>query len=147
MTRAGREPAEDVKRRLVTACQEVGLTVTNASMHLTKELGARVVHVEGKVAGWSHEAPTLSTLAIVKETGDWPKTIDIRCVASDEDPAMLSGPWMKGRRAVAFGELIEQLQETLKEREMVIAAAKSGIAGPYKFQRSVWEQVDLFEPQ
>ncbi len=54
---------------------------------------------------------------------------------------------MKGRSAVAFGELIEQLQEMLKEREMVIAAAKSGIAGPYKFQRSVWEQVDLFGAQ
>ncbi len=147
MTRAGREPAEDVKRRLVAACQEVGLTVTSARMHLSKEAGSRVVHVEGTVAGWMHEVPTLSALAIVKQTGDWPESVDIRCVGSDEDPAMLSGPWMKGRSAVQFGELIEQLQETLKEREMVIAAAKSGIAGPYKFERSVWEQVDLFGAQ
>ena len=42
--------------------------------------------------------------------------------------------------------MIEQLQETLKEREMVIAAVKSGVAGPYKFERSVWEQVDPLGP-
>jgi len=50
---------------------------------------------------------------------------------------------MKGRSAVPFGELIEQLQETLKERDVVIAATESGVAGPYRFERSVWEQVDL----
>ena len=143
MTRAGREPAEDVKRRLVAACQEVGLTVTSARMHLIRKAGARVVHVEGKVARWSHEVPTLSILTSVKETGDWPESVDIRCVGSDEDPVMLSGPWMKGRNEVAFGELIEQLQETLKEREMVIAAVRSCVEGPYKFERSVWEHVDL----
>jgi hypothetical protein len=146
LTRAGREPAEDVKRRLVAACQEVGLAVTSARMHLSKEAGTRVVHVEGKVAGWSHEVPTLSILASIKETGDWPESVDIRCVGSDEDPAMLSGPWMKGRNEVAFGELIDQLQETLKEREIVIAAVKSGVPGPYKFERSVWEQVDPLGP-
>ncbi len=146
MTRAGREPAEDVKRRLVAACQEVGLTVTSARMHLVREAGARVVHVEGTVAGWSHEVPTLSVLASVKEAGDWPESVDIRCVGSDEDPAMLNGPWMKGRSKVAFGGLVEQLQETLKEREMVIAAVKSGVPGPYRFERSVWEQVDLLGP-
>ena len=146
MSRAGREPAEDVKRRLVAACQEVGLTVTSARMHLNKEAGARVVHVEGKIAGWLHEVPTLSILATVKETGDWPKSVGIRCVGSDEDPVMLSGPWMKGRSEVVFDELIEELQETLKERDMVVAAVKLGVAGPYKFERSAWEQVDLLGP-
>ncbi len=34
MTRAGREPAEDVKRRLEAACEEVGLAVAYATMHL-----------------------------------------------------------------------------------------------------------------
>ena len=146
MTRAGREPAEDVKRRLVAACQEVGLTVTSARMHLIKEAGARVVHIEGKVTGWPHEVPTLSILASVKETGDWPESVGIRCVGSDEDPTMLSGPWMKGRSTVAFSDLIEELQETLREREIVVAAVKSGVPGPYKFERSVWEQVDLLGP-
>jgi hypothetical protein len=145
LSRAGREPAEDVKRRLVAACHEVGLTVASARMHLIKEAGSRVVHVEAKVPGWSHELPTLSILATVKQTGDWPESVDIRCIGSDEDPAMLAGPWMKGRNEVPFGELVEQLEETLKERELVIAAAKSGVKAPYKFDRSVWKPVSLFE--
>ena len=45
MTRAGREPAEDLKRRLVAACQEVGLGVTSANMHLLREAATRIVHV------------------------------------------------------------------------------------------------------
>ena len=122
-----------------------GMPDTSARMHLIKEAGARVVHVAGTVAGWPHEVPTLSILATVKETGDWPEFVDIRCVGSDEDPVMLRGPWMKGRNAVAFGELIEPLQETLEERDMVIAAVKSGVAGPHRFERSVWEQVDLLD--
>jgi hypothetical protein len=50
---------------------------------------------------------------------------------------------MKGRNEAAFGELLEELQETLKERETVIAAVKSGVAWPCEFDRSVWEQVEL----
>jgi hypothetical protein len=147
LTRAGREPAEDVKRRLVVACQEVGLTVTSARMHLIRQVGARVICVESKVAGWLYESATLSVLASVTESGDWPKSVDIRCFGSDEDPVRLTGPWMKGRGDVPFDELIGQLQETLKERETVIAAARSGIKGPYKFNRSVWEQVDLLRSE
>lgn len=142
LTRAGREPAEDVKRRLVAACQEVGLTVSSARMHLIQGAGARVIHVEGKLAGWPHEIATLSILATVPQSGDWPESVDIRCAGTDEEPTMY-GPWMKGRSEVAFDELIVQLQETLKEREMVIAARKSGVAGPYRFERSIWEQVRL----
>jgi hypothetical protein len=144
VSRAGREPAEDVKRRLVAACQEVGLTVTSARMHMLPGSAARVVHVQGNVDGWPHETTPLSVLACVKESGDWPESIDIRCVGSEEDPMRLTGPWMRGRSEVPFGELVEQLQETLKERQMVIAAAKSGVARPYKFERAVWEEVDLF---
>lgn len=106
MPRAGREPAEDVKRGLVAACQEVGLTVASARMHLLKEAGVRVVHVQGKIAGWAHEAPTLSILASVTQTGVWPEYVDIRCCGSDEDPTMLTGPWMKGRDMVPFDELL-----------------------------------------
>jgi hypothetical protein len=51
---------------------------------------------------------------------------------------------MKGRDHVPFDELLDQLQETLKEREIVIVAAKSGVAGPYTFDRSVWEEFDLW---
>ena len=49
---------------------------------------------------------------------------------------------MKGRGEIAFAELIEQLRETLKEREQIIALASEGISGPYVFEQSVWETFD-----
>ena len=141
MTRAGREPAEDVKRRLRVVCEELGLKVTDAHMHMIKDAGVRIVHVGASVAGWEHDSPTASLMARVKLTGQWPEFVDIRCCATDEDPVRLDSPWMTGRGMVPFDELVEQLGETLEEREQVIAAVKMGIPGPYKFERSVWDRV------
>lgn len=145
MSRAGREPAEDVKRRLVAACQEVGLTIDSARMILLKERGHRVVHVGASVPGWPHECPMLSVMAYVKVTGDWPEGVDVRCVASDEDPVTVMGPRMTGRGCVPFSRLVDQLGDTLKEREEVMRLVKSGLQGPYKFERSVWDDVDLLK--
>ena len=144
MTRAGREPTEDVKRRLVAACQEVGLNVSSARMYLDKSVGARVVHVAASSPQWQHECPMISAMAIVKVTGEWSKEVDIRCTATNDDPVATAfwAPNMKGRGRVPLGELVEQLQETLEEREQVIAAIKLGVDGPYRFARAVWEKLD-----
>ena len=144
MTRAGREPAEDVKRRLVAACQEVGLLVRTASMHLSKEFGERLVHVDASLPDWPHEAGMLSLMAKVGVAGEWPQSVDIRCIASSENPISVTGPWMKGRDEAPFEKLIEELQATLSEREQVIVMAESGVVGPYVFEKSVWKHVDLF---
>ena len=145
MSRAGREPAEDVKRRLVAACQEVGLVVKTATMHLSKEFGERLVHVDAAPPDWPHDTGMLSVMTQVGVSGEWPTTIDIRCIASRENPASVLGPWMKGRDKVPFQRLIEELQATLNEREQVIEMAGSGVAGPYVFEKSVWKNVDLLE--
>jgi hypothetical protein len=52
---------------------------------------------------------------------------------------------MKGRQEVPFQELIEQLRETLKEREQVVDMVRAGIAGPYVFKQTVWDTIDLLE--
>ena len=70
MSRAGREPAEDVKRRLVAACQEVGLVVNTATMHLSKEHGVRLVHVEASVPDWPHDTGMLTVMAQVSVAGN-----------------------------------------------------------------------------
>lgn len=145
MTRAGREPAEDVKRRLVAACEEVGLIVVNASMHLSPQSGARVIHVGASLPGWNYESPTISLMARVTITGQWPDFVDVRCCGTEKNPSQTLGPWMRGRGMVPFLELIEQLRQTLAEREQVIAAAKKGIPGPYNFERSVWAPFDLLD--
>lgn len=142
MTRSGREPAEDVKRRIVTACKEVGLVVNKATMHLMKDDGLRIINVDASSSGWPHDTPMLAVMAIVKTCGSWPGTVDIRCTATNENPLLLSSPWMKGRDKVPFTELIEQLVETLAERDQVAALVQSGTPGPYVFPRSVWDSVD-----
>ena len=143
MSRAGREPAEDLKRRLSAACQEVGLVVSSARMTLVKGEKLRVIHVAASSHGWPHELPMVSLMAVISTGGDWNRTVDVRCSATDENPLSLCIPWMKGRGQVRLEELVEQLRETLNEREQVIAAIKCGIDGPYTFERSVWEVPDF----
>ena len=139
MSRAGREPAEDLKRRFVAVCQEVGLEVLDANMHLIRQVGSRVIHVGAARAGWQHECPMISLMASMPVTGDWPESADIRCCATDDDPLKMSCPWMKGRDKVPMAALVQELQETLREREEVVAAIKMGIPGPYRFERTVWK--------
>ena len=43
MSRAGREPAEDVKRRIASACKDAGLRIATARMYLRKNRGDRVI--------------------------------------------------------------------------------------------------------
>lgn len=145
MKRAGREPAEDVKRRLMAVCQEVGLTVAQATLRLLPRGGNRLVYVGASLPGWQYECSTLSVMAIVPVNGEWPDVVDIRCCATEADPAQVLGPWMQGRDQVPFTDLIENLRATLAERELVIAAAKRGMPAPYTFDRSVWKRVDPVE--
>ncbi len=51
---------------------------------------------------------------------------------------------MQGRGEVLLGERIEQIRETLAERQQVLAALQTGRRGPFKFERTVWKVVDLF---
>jgi hypothetical protein len=50
---------------------------------------------------------------------------------------------MQGRGAVLLGELIEQLRETLAERQQVLAAIRTGRRGPFEFERNIWKVADL----
>jgi len=104
---------------------------------------ARLIHVGASFPDWPYESPIVGLMATVPVTGRWPESIDIRCCATEGDPALLSGPLMRGRTNAPFAEVVEQLQATLAERTQVITAAKAGIAGPYRFEHSVWYVVDL----
>lgn len=57
--------------------------------------------------------------------------------------ANLNEPFLRGRSQVPFNDLVAELQETLNEREQVIAAMRMGIDGPYRFERTVWCRPDL----
>ncbi len=80
MMRAGREPAEDVKRRLVAACQEVGLEVRKAQMCLLKDRETRFVMVCACLPEWQHEIPMLSVQTWVSTSGEL-SPAEIHCQA------------------------------------------------------------------
>ncbi len=127
---------------LCARLKKLGLVVTNATMCLLPNGGARLIHVGASLPEWPYETPTIGLMASVPVTGLWPETIDIRCCATEGDPALNFGPWLKSRMNAPFAELLEPLQATLEERAQVIAAIKAGIAGPYHFEHSVWDVID-----
>ncbi len=143
MNRAGREPAEDVKRRMVSACQEVGLVVNHANMQLDRASSQRLVHVGASVAEWPHAVPTLSIMAWVPISGGHPQTVDIRCAGADDDPVLGNTLWMRGRGQVPFAQLIGELHDTLAERHQVLAFLRAGLPGPYRFEKTVWAGIDF----
>ena len=93
---------EDVKRRLVSASQEVGLVATTATMRLLPSGGSRLIYVGASFPDWPYETPTISLMATVPLTGSWPETIDIRCCATEGDPALTFGPWLRSRMKCAI---------------------------------------------
>ena len=113
-------------------------------MHLIHEIDARMILVGACIEGWQFDTPTLSIMASVPTSGDWPNSVEIRCSASEDDPLRLDGPILKGWGQVPLEELVSALRATVEEREKVLAAMKMGIPGPFMFEQSVWETVRLF---
>jgi hypothetical protein len=142
MSRAGREPAEDVKRRIVAACEAAGLKVNTARMYLRKFQGDRILLVAASPADWSYERPMVTVLTAVSVGGDWSGEVDVRCSASQNEPVVKFWeiPVMQGRNTVPMEDLPRQLHETMEEREQVVAAIRLGVTGPYTFERSRWQK-------
>jgi hypothetical protein len=81
MTRAGREPTEDAKRRIVAACREAGLKVVSARSYLRDDQGDRVIPVCASAPERPFEQVSISVMMAVTLKGDWTRTLDIRCAA------------------------------------------------------------------
>jgi len=142
MTRAGREPAEDAKRRIVTACREAGLRVLSARSYLRDDQGDRVIHVCASAPERPFEQVSISIMTAVTLTGDWTRMLDIRCAACEKDsdsPRVWDVPVMRGRDSVPLGGLATALAKTAEEQKQVVAAMKLGIGGPYTFENTRWE--------
>lgn len=139
MTRAGREPAEDVKRKLIAACRELGLDRVSARMTLMPAMNLRLVYVDAAPADWPSETPLVGLIASVATNGDCTGVRIIPASADDTSTAGLSGPFMKGRDRVPFVDVVEEVRATLAERQEVVAAVRSGRRGPFRFDYSVWE--------
>jgi hypothetical protein len=140
-TRAGREPAEDIKRRLVHICREAGLKVATARMYLREGQGDRLILIGATKPGANDDRWIVSIITPVSTCGEWSGEVDIRCSIAPEDllTHLRSGLVMRGRSAVPFEDLARQLRDTLEEREQVMAALNLGVDGPYTFRRARWE--------
>ncbi len=141
MSRAGREPAEDVKRRLIHICRDAGLKVTTARMYLRPEAGDRLILIGATKPTSRDERWIISIITIVSTNGDWSGELDIRCSISPEEllTQARSSLVMRGRSSIPFEDLKRQLRDTLDEREQVMAALNLGVEGPYTFRRARWE--------
>ena len=128
----------------MAACEEVGWNIQTANMIRDRDDGSRLILVGAIPAGWKHHTPMLSLMTQVSARGDWVGTVDVRCVAADEEPPPGWVPSLQGQGAALLGERIEQLRETLAERQQVLAAIRTGRHGPFEFARMVWKVADLF---
>ena len=87
MTRAGKEPAEDVKRAIRRAIELAGLKVHDLRMFKSTAVDGRIVVGAASPAGWPHEPPAIGLNALVGFDGAIGE-IEIRCAATDGDPLM-----------------------------------------------------------
>lgn len=142
MSRAGREPAEDVKRRIVAACASVGLKVNSARMYLRKFQSDRVILVAASPADWTGRRPMVTVLTTVSLDGDWSGRVDVRCSAGETESVVKFWdiPVMQGRNTVSLEDLPAQLCATIQEREQVVAAMRLGVTGPYTFSQTRWQK-------
>ena len=142
MRRAGREPAEDIKRRIVAACKHAGLIVLSARMYLRHDQNDRVILVLAAKPDRPWEQCSISIMTMVTVGGRWSGRLDIRCAAYDRnyDPDVWDTPVMRGRGAVPLEELMEALKKTVEEQEQVVAAMKMGVDGPYSFAETCWDK-------
>ena len=142
MARAGREPAEDVKRRIVAACKQAGLKVLSARMYLRHDQGDRVIHVCASSPDRPYDQVSVDIMTIVTLNGNWGGKLDIRCAACEikSDVNFWDIPMMRGRNSVPLEELVEAIKKTVEEQEQVVAAMKMGIDGPYTFDDTRWDK-------
>ncbi|MHC4477475.1 MAG: hypothetical protein ACYTF1_16830 [Planctomycetota bacterium] len=141
MIRAGREPAEDVKKRIVAVCQEAGLKVLSARMYLRHDQNNRVILVCASSPDNPFEKVSINIMTVVTLAGNWSGRLDIRCAACDikSDANFWDIPMMQGRNSVPLEESVEALSKTMEEQEQVIAAMKLGIDDPYRFEKTTWQ--------
>jgi hypothetical protein len=131
MVRAGREVAEDVKRRLEEACREAGLAVGESQFCLTGTGKARWVLVDASPPGWPHALPALDLWTTVQVSGGM-DDVQIRCLATDEDPAVAicRAPTLR-ECFVPLDLLSFTLKAVLAERQTVMAFMVEGRKPPF----------------
>jgi len=130
VTRAGKEPAEDVKRAIRRAIEFAGLEVSEVRMFKTEQLDGRIVLGGASPAGCPYEQPAVSFMAVVGFDGAVGE-VEIRCSASDGDPLMdlYTAPNLQ-KCSCRLDDLPTTLKEVWVSRREVIARLEAGEVEP-----------------
>lgn len=139
MTRAGREPAEDVARRMVAALQAAGLVVKHRTKRLTVERDGRVVIVTGSHPGWQHECQMMEVSAFVDLAGTV-SLCRVNCTTTDDDP--VQSIWMVpmvNDWTILLDELPNVVRVIVRERGEIIRMMAEGKKPPFPGLHWPWE--------
>lgn len=139
MIRAGKEPAEDVRRAFVRAIELAGLKVDRVRMFTGQSVAGRFIMGTAKPESWTHESPALGLQTFVDFTGEIGK-VEIRCIATDADPLMnvFAAPTLR-HCSCELESLPETIQAVWAERRLVIDWVQQGERDSRFVGRWVWE--------
>lgn len=137
MTRAGNEPAEDMKRAIRRAIELAGLEVQEVRMYTSPGRG-RMVHGAASPADWPHSVPAIELPALVGLDGAI-SDVQIRCAATDDDPVLqvFNAPNVQ-RCECPLANLPTTLKEVWVARREVIARLKTGESAPIFDGKWTW---------
>ena len=146
MTRAGKEPAEDVKRAIRRAIELAGLEVAELRMFKSTRLDGRIVVGAASPAGWPHDPPAIGLRAVVGFDGSIGE-IEIRCAATDGDPVMemFNAPYIQQCNC-RLANLSTTLKEVWVVRREVIARLRAGESAPIFDGKWKWAIVSMDLP-
>ena len=141
MTRAGKEPAEDVKRAIRRAIKFAGLEARDVRMFKSPGLDGRIVLGSASPAGWPYDLSAIELFAMVGFDGAVGE-VQVRCTASDDDPLMgaFIAPHLQ-RCQCRLVDLLPTLKEVWVARRDVIARLAAGEVPPIfdgKWNWAVW---------
>jgi hypothetical protein len=138
MTRAAREPADDVVRRIATACRAANLDAVKRHNLLMRERRIRFILVGAAPKGWSHNVPMLEVHTDMDLAGNV-GTIRIRCSATKDDPArdVWVAPTLRDAE-VSLDELPHTLRMICRERDEVIRLIAEGRQPPFAGLHWTW---------
>jgi hypothetical protein len=136
VTREGREPAADLKKRLVAICEEAGLDVTG---HISLWGERRIIWAEARSPQWPHETfVQIRLLASMGTNGDWNGSVDVSAPAPRPDDDFGSRMVILQRPPVPLTDLPAVLHETLEQQRFVMAARLNKERGPWVFGEAEW---------
>jgi hypothetical protein len=145
MSRAGREPAEDVIRRMTAACEAAGLVVSGRQNRILRQSKLRLIHVWAARKDWPHRLPMLGLRTVVGLDGSV-APIKILCAATDSDPfeKIWVAPTVRDAE-IPLDTLSHAIRMILKERDAIVQMMAEGKQPPFTGLHWTWQIVELLD--